>query len=148
MAKNQPQLPAEVLDALRSGNTIEAIKRLRKAQGLGLAEAKHVIESVRSLGKAPAAPSSAPIAMGHVNMPAAAVDALQRGHKIEAIRLYREHAGVGLKEAKDVVEAYEGAHPRLDPMVAPGEVPRGRGRAGWVIVAILLGLAIVWAMRR
>lgn len=31
-----------------------------------------------------------------------------RGNKIEAIRLYREATGVGLKEAKDAVEAMEG----------------------------------------
>jgi ribosomal protein L7/L12 len=34
-------------------------------------------------------------------------DALQRGQKIEAIKLYRQATGVGLKEAKDAVEAAE-----------------------------------------
>jgi ribosomal protein L7/L12 len=33
---------------------------------------------------------------------------VERGNKIEAIRLYREATGVGLKEAKDAVEAMEG----------------------------------------
>jgi len=32
------------------------------------------------------------------------VDALQAGRKIEAIKLYRQSAGVGLKEAKDFIE--------------------------------------------
>ena len=32
-------------------------------------------------------------------------DALMRGNKIEAIKLYREQYGVGLKEAKDVIDA-------------------------------------------
>jgi hypothetical protein len=32
------------------------------------------------------------------------LDALQRGEKIEAIKLYREVTGVGLKEAKDFVD--------------------------------------------
>ncbi|MET0823914.1 MAG: ribosomal protein L7/L12 [Solirubrobacterales bacterium] len=31
-------------------------------------------------------------------------EALQRGNKIEAIKLYRELTGAGLKEAKDAVE--------------------------------------------
>src|SRR5437764_14638715 len=39
--------------------------------------------------------------------PPAVLDALRRGRKIEAIKLYREAAGVGLKEAKDYVEAIE-----------------------------------------
>jgi hypothetical protein len=38
-------LPPEVIDALRQGNKIEAIKRLRTATGLGLAEAKDRIEA-------------------------------------------------------------------------------------------------------
>ncbi len=34
-------------------------------------------------------------------------DLLRRGNKIEAIRIYRERTGVGLKEAKDAVEEIE-----------------------------------------
>lgn len=35
------------------------------------------------------------------------VELLRRGQKIEAIKLYRERTGLGLKEAKDAVEAIE-----------------------------------------
>jgi ribosomal protein L7/L12 len=35
----------------------------------------------------------------------AIVDAIQRGQKIVAIKLWRERTGVGLAEAKDAVEA-------------------------------------------
>jgi hypothetical protein len=41
-----PGLPADVADALRRGNKIEAIKRLREATGSSLAEAKARIEKV------------------------------------------------------------------------------------------------------
>jgi large subunit ribosomal protein L7/L12 len=34
-------------------------------------------------------------------------DLLARGKKIEAIKVYREETGVGLKEAKDAVERFE-----------------------------------------
>lgn len=37
---------------------------------------------------------------------------LERNRKIEAIKLYREHTGLGLKEAKDAVEAIEQTLPR------------------------------------
>lgn len=33
-------------------------------------------------------------------------DALRRGNKIEAIKIYRESTGVGLAEAKQAVEAF------------------------------------------
>ncbi|NJO05185.1 MAG: hypothetical protein HC876_06470 [Chloroflexaceae bacterium] len=32
---------------------------------------------------------------------------MQRGQKIQAIKLYREYTGAGLKESKDAIEAYE-----------------------------------------
>ena len=35
-------------------------------------------------------------------------DLANQGRKIEAIKVYREETGVGLKEAKDAVEAYLG----------------------------------------
>ena len=35
------------------------------------------------------------------------LDALRRGNKIEAIKIYRELTGVGLAEAKDVIDKAE-----------------------------------------
>jgi Ribosomal protein L7/L12 C-terminal domain len=40
----------------------------------------------------------------YTNLPPNVVDALRRGKKIEAIKHYRQATGVGLKEAKDVIE--------------------------------------------
>jgi ribosomal protein L7/L12 len=41
------------------------------------------------------------------NVPPEILGLLQAGRKIEAIKVYREATGVGLKEAKDAVEAME-----------------------------------------
>ena len=38
------KLSASVMEAVRSGHTIQAIKRLRAEKGLGLKEAKHIID--------------------------------------------------------------------------------------------------------
>jgi ribosomal protein L7/L12 len=38
------------------------------------------------------------------DLPPNVIDALQRGKKIEAIKHYRNATGVGLKEAKEVIE--------------------------------------------
>ncbi len=43
MDKNE-KLSASVMEAVRSGHTIQAIKRLRAEKGLGLKEAKHIID--------------------------------------------------------------------------------------------------------
>jgi ribosomal protein L7/L12 len=40
-----PELPDDVVAAIRANRKIEAIKRLREARGLGLKEAKHAVEA-------------------------------------------------------------------------------------------------------
>jgi hypothetical protein len=58
---------------------------------------------------------------------------LQGGKKIEAIRIYREQTSVGLKEAKDAVEALARKH---------GIVSKGAGCAGILLSAMALAAAI------
>jgi ribosomal protein L7/L12 len=122
-------LPANVLEAIQQGNTIEAIKRLRLATGLGLKEAKDVID--RHL-------AGSPVQLKRetrpTSVPAAVTEALNRGNKIEAIRLMREATSLGLKEAKDAVEAH-GLSPTSQAL-APGEVPRSNPVV-WVVIALV-----------
>jgi len=95
---------AEVSVLLAGGNKIGAIKRVRELTGLGLKEAKAYVEAMPSGGPLPTLPSSVsarPAGAGDLTE----VHALaQQGHKIEAIKRYRQLTGVGLKEAKDYVD--------------------------------------------
>ncbi|MCG8590243.1 MAG: hypothetical protein MJE66_13205 [Proteobacteria bacterium] len=51
---------------------------------------------------------SLPNSLQATSAPAGSIeDLLLRGRKIEAIKLYREEHGVGLREAKEAVEALE-----------------------------------------
>jgi hypothetical protein len=43
----------------------------------------------------------------YTGVPANVVEAVTAGEKIQAIKLYRQTAGVGLKEAKDFIEALQ-----------------------------------------
>ena len=43
----RPILPPKVLEALRSGNKIEAIKLVRERTGLGLKESKDLVERLQ-----------------------------------------------------------------------------------------------------
>lgn len=52
-------------------------------------------------------------------------EALRRGHKIEAIKLYREATGQGLAESKDAVEAMV-VGPAGSLPTAAGQSPGGR----------------------
>lgn len=74
-------------------------------------------------------------------LPPEVVAALQRGRKIQAIKLLCELKGVGLKEAKDAVDDYTLERP-LDggSVVQPG----GHGGIFGLLVLLALGVAVVW----
>ncbi len=75
----------------------------------------------------------------------AIVAALASGQKIEAIKLYREATGEGLKEAKSFVDAYSLKLAEQDPekfqKLAAG---KGSGCAALVIALFSLGLGLSW----
>lgn len=50
-------------------------------------------------------------------------DLARSGRKIEAIKVYRERYHVGLREAKDAVEALEAGHPATAPTPRPPDSP-------------------------
>jgi len=52
-------------------------------------------------------------------LPEAAIAALGRGDKVEAIKLVREATGLGLKEAKDAVERHAAGEPPFTSQAPP-----------------------------
>lgn len=62
------------------------------------------------------------------------VEAIYAGRKIEAIKLYREQSGKGLKEAKEFVEALE-ARLRRE---TPDKFKKPAGKSGCLVVLVLL----------
>ncbi len=105
MASNNTNLLAALQALLAEGRKIEAIKRYREATGIGLAEAKATVEA---LEQGQALPTKQPV---DSSLEMEIVSLLEGGRKIEAIKRYREATGVGLKEAKDAVEALERGQP-------------------------------------
>ena len=120
----------DVYNALDAGRKIEGIRIYRQLTGAGLKEAKDAVEGLGDLdhkldlilrhlesgGEIPDAPivdesvdelgfrlraDSQAAGMTEVR------EWLARGRKIEAIKVYRNLTGAGLKEAKDAVEAME-----------------------------------------
>ncbi|MBT9503232.1 MAG: ribosomal protein L7/L12 [Burkholderiaceae bacterium] len=78
-------------------------------------------------------------------LPPEVLAALQRGNKIEAIKLMRQLTGLGLKEAKDAVEASP-EHAQLG-QGSPGEVGRS-GSIGWVLLALVVAALIAFYLMR
>ena len=73
-------------------------------------------------------------------LPLDVVDALRAGRKIEAIKRLRDHRNLGLKEAKQTVEAYAKAHPELIPD-RPSGAEFGLGRIVLLILILAAGYA-------
>lgn len=85
---------------LAAGNKIAAIKLYKDSTGAGLKESKEAVEAIAA-GRAPA-PIAPPPVRG---TDATVAELLAQDKLIDAIKLYREIHGVGLKEAKDAVDA-------------------------------------------
>ena len=116
-----PQVVAEIDRLVASGQKIHAIKLYRDHSGVGLKEAKDRIEHWSISTTAPHTASSHATAAQtsitptrpssiRAGLPASAAAEIDRlvagGSKIAAIKLLRQHTGLGLKEAKDAIEGW------------------------------------------
>lgn len=160
--------PAEAVAAIERGNLLEAVQHVRARTGLGLKASKDAVDRYVQGDRSPfahgvatdadAAPAGAfddAFASASGPLPAAAVAALARGRKVEAVKLVRAATGLGLADAKRLVEA-QGATPfaqaggmgalRDDPMAEPGRVrggPLGRPLL-WIVTALVV--LIAWSV--
>ena len=78
------------------------------------------------------------------DMVEAITDALESGQKIQAIKIYRDATGKGLKEAKEFVEQLIPSLIEKDPDRFAALNPKGAGCAAGV--ALLATFATCWAL--
>jgi ribosomal protein L7/L12 len=117
---------AELRALLAEGRKVAAIKRYREEMGVGLAEAKQAVEAIERDQPPPAGEPDDDSWQSQV----AAL--LEDGRKLQAIKLYRERTGAGIKEAREAVDAL-GADRGI---VAPA-------RSGCLGVVLLLALVLL-----
>lgn len=104
-------LTEQIKALLARGKKIDAIKLARAKTGFPLEAAKDMVETIEKSGSSAATPAPAhqavdPIALIR-NAKDLSRDVLQlvkEGKKIDAIQLIRSRTGLGLKEAKDIVD--------------------------------------------
>jgi ribosomal protein L7/L12 len=104
---------------IASGNKLEAIKQFRNMADVGLTEAKAFIDAMEA-GKPLAAARETP-SRSLKEAEQAALAALSENNPIEAIKRYRQHTHLGLKEAKEAVDVLSVVHRsngRINPKVA------------------------------
>jgi ribosomal protein L7/L12 len=127
MSADGNDFEAELRALLAQGGKIEAIKRYREQTGAGLAAAK---EAVEALAQGESLPTEEPM---DASTETEIVSLLKQGQKLQAVKLYRECTGVGLKEAKDAIELMAEKHGL--------SVATGGGCLGAVILILLLVVA-------
>lgn len=133
-----PTLPLEAQRAAEQGDIVGAIRIAREATGLGLKQAKDMVEShVRAQRGEPQA--------GGTGLPIAAVAALQEGNLVQAVQHTRRAHGWGLKDSKDAVDQYLASHPATMEQYQSARRRRGGGRWRLVAAALILALAIAVA---
>jgi ribosomal protein L7/L12 len=98
---------SRLVQEIDAGRTIEAIKWVRARTGLGLKEAKDVVDALAAgeAGVVLERREAENGALDDAEFNARLIVEIAAGNKIEAIKLYRERTGLGLKEAKDAIEA-------------------------------------------
>ena len=113
-APGLPIVGDDPVSLLRAGRKIDAIRRYREVSGVGLKEAKEAIERLER-GHPPPRPRPfhPPALPSHRTAEPVirvADDVIEHeirsGNMINAIKLYREQKGVGIREAKAAVEAW------------------------------------------
>jgi large subunit ribosomal protein L7/L12 len=97
-------LEHEVIRLLERRQKIQAIKLVRQHTRLGLKEAKDVVEEVERTGRL-RLPQQTPPPFVAQDVLGEARRLKHAGKAIEAIKLIRQHTGLGLKEAKDAYDA-------------------------------------------
>jgi ribosomal protein L7/L12 len=138
---------AEFKRLVHSGQKIEAIKLYRELFSVGLKEAKDAVDKLEA-GE-PVVLTSVSVTSSSASADQAArmaemMQLLQAGKKIEAIKLYRQMFDVGLKEAKDAVEAMEaGIGGGPGPSLSVTQVRRTKsGSCVSTVVGLLIAIGI------
>ena len=114
---NIDTLKERCTDLLVKGQKIQAIKLWREHTGASLKEAKKSIELFESTGAWPLVAngmvttntSTTPSLSRTDNITKECTSFINNGNKIGAIKLWREHTGASLNEAKEAIEQLEAA---------------------------------------
>jgi ribosomal protein L7/L12 len=127
---------SQILSLVERGQMIAAIKLYREHTGAGLAEAKSAVEALAAgrpiERRSPEADGITPDSLeGQV------LALVRARRKIEAIRLYRQQTSLGLKEAKDAVEALAVKY-RINP--------KATGCAGMVLLMIMFASVFIYSL--
>lgn len=80
------------------------------------------------------------------DLPKAAVDALWQGNVIKAIKVVRQELNIGLKESRNVVDAYIASQPALKKKMDKVLATAQRRFIRWLIGCLILAAGIAYLL--
>jgi len=150
MPSLSPDQVQKIHEHIHNQQLIHAIKLYREATGASLAEAKQTVEEMArdEFSK----PPSNTMDYDNPILEAKIKSMLARRKKIDAVKIYREEYGVGLKEAKDAVGRIEMSMKRSGSVMsvpyesAIGEDPfaerSSNGRPTLIILVAMISILV------
>lgn len=119
-----PDQVQKIHELLHAKQIIQAIRLYREATGVGLAEAKQAVEEMALVEVTK--PPSGVRSYDDPVMESKIKSLLAKGKKVDAVKIYREEYGIGLKQAKDAVDRIEASMPRDSATAMPYESAIGK----------------------
>lgn len=132
---NDPGLTEKVRQLARQGQTIQAIKEYREATSASLQTAREAVEGWMQGVE----PQRSPAASVDPGLTDNVRQLARQGHKIQAIKEYREATGASLKDSKEAIEAW------MKSEGIAGSTGAGCGTS--VLLLLLLGVGLAVGLR-
>lgn len=82
----------------------------------------------------------------NADLPPAVVGAMRRGQKLEAIKLLREQRGIGLKEAKDIIDTHMDLNEAYRGMGMESRSGKGGSGNGIRFVFAIAGAVMIYVL--
>ena len=148
-ATAQPVNAGQIDQCIMRGEKIMAVKMYRQLHGVDLKTAKDAVDAREMALRGSVSEPYQPAETSQPMSQADPIDqCIMRGEKIMAIKLYRERYQVGLKEAKDAVDARENvlrasAPESFQQPPLGGQSSSGPG-AGFIFLMVLLLLGLIY----
>lgn len=151
MPNLRPDQVQQIHDYIHNQQLINAIKVYREATGSSLAEAKRAVEEMAR--DEYSKPQSKVMDYDNPILDSRIKSLLARRRKIDAVKIFREEYGVGLKEAKDYVDQIEASMKRsnssnaYEPAISadPFANDESNRRRIMIVMAITISIAVCGA---
>lgn len=117
----------QLVRLVNEGQRVQAVAAYRRWTGVDLTQAVEAIDTLERDNEFSVPPQEADLEWEVIGY-------LERGEKIAAIKLYREKTNLGLKEAKDAVEA-------IETRMGLGPEPARRGGCLGMLAVLCLAIA-------